>query len=72
MWTFELYRILTAQRIAQALLEAEQSRLAAEVADRSDPREAAPVHPRRRMATVFLLALAMRWAPGWWKPGAER
>jgi hypothetical protein len=46
MWTFELYRILTAQRIAQALLEAEQSRLAAKVADRSDPREAVPVHPR--------------------------
>jgi hypothetical protein len=72
MWTFELYRILTAQRIAQALLEAEHSRLAAQVGDRGHPRDVAPVLPRRRMAKVFLLALAMRWGPGWWKPYAGR
>jgi hypothetical protein len=72
MWSFEVYRIMAAQRIAEALLEAEQARLVGGAGDRGHPKEAAPVHPRRRMAKVFLLALAMRWGAGWWKPDAER
>lgn len=31
MWTFELYRIVTARRMAHALLEVEHSRLCAQV-----------------------------------------
>lgn len=42
MWTFELYRILTAQRIAEFYREVEQARLAQQVTPGGSPRNAAP------------------------------
>ena len=41
MWTFELYRILTAQRIAEMLREMDRARLAEKVTGDRAPRKAA-------------------------------
>lgn len=54
MWAFELYRILTAQRIAEALREAEDSHVAAQTRARRHPRRAAQVRPLSRIAKVLL------------------
>jgi hypothetical protein len=45
VWTFELYRILTAQWIAQAQREAEGSHSVAPASGRLEEREAAPARP---------------------------
>jgi hypothetical protein len=39
MWTFELYRIMTAQRIAELLREVDRARLAEQVTADRPPRE---------------------------------
>ena len=41
MWTFELYRILTAQRIAEMLREMDRERLAKQMTADRPPRKAA-------------------------------
>jgi hypothetical protein len=48
MWTFELYRILTAQRIAEMLREMDRERLAKQVTDARPPRKAASSGADRR------------------------
>lgn len=54
MWTFELYRILTAQRIAEALRERERSPSAAPARVQAHPGREATAHPLWSMAKVFL------------------
>jgi hypothetical protein len=63
MWAFELYRILTAQLIAEASFEAEGSRVAAQTRARRHPGCAAQARPLSRVAKV-LPRRPMR-APGW-------
>jgi len=63
MWAFELYRILTAQLIAEALREAEDSRAAAQTRARRQPGCAAQARPLSRIAKVLPRRLIR--APGW-------
>lgn len=70
IWTFEIYRILTAQSIAQALLEAERSRLIARASTRHAHREAVPAHRPPRFANAVArewrrLVHAVRRRVGW-------
>jgi hypothetical protein len=58
MWVFELYRIMTAQRIAEMLREVERARLAERMeADRPSQKPAPPrEHGGREQPATFPLA----------------
>lgn len=43
MWTFELFRILTAQRLAEQYREVDRARLAEQMTPDGLPRKAAPL-----------------------------